>query len=177
MLMRQWTLFVGLLGLSLLGVPDSLHAFRTTCGAYEDPEERAECEDLSEQDAEDDAAAEEDRRALAEALAAAEEEEEEEEEEMPSYMKPPDGPMVPLNGSALDRQACENKVVTKIVRTMVTDCWLETLAMAAACGSTAKGTGQPWTTMACTAAAGFVRRCVVREIEEEVEEVVEVCDE
>ena len=79
----------------MLGVPDSLYAFRATCAANEDPEERAECEDQNEQDAEDDAAAEEDRRALAEALAAADE-----EEELPSYMKTPDSPMIPLNGPA-----------------------------------------------------------------------------
>lgn len=90
---------------------------------------------------------------------------------MPSYRKPPDGPMAPLNGSAQDRQICENKMVTMIVTRTVTDCWNKTPAAPGACASLT--TPSLVGAATCGATRAVVDRCATREVQEEIEEVVE----
>ena len=92
---------------------------------------------------------------------------------MPSYMQPRDSPMAPLNGSAQDRQTCENKMVTKIATKTVTDCWNEAFAAPGACASLTIPSLVGAAT--CGATIATADRCATREVREELEDVVEEC--
>ena len=175
---------VGLVGLLFLVPADSLHGTEYDyCASLEDSEEQDECYDEIEQQEEDDRAMDElDRQELEEDMDDDQTEDnptEGGEPEDPVYVVTPGGVLIEAYSPD---HACRSVKVRRVITTMVTDCWVESLGATGACGGAVtlgvSGGGTVATGfagMVCIAGIAWVTRCVDREIEKEVYEEEEVC--
>ena len=187
MLRRQMLTTLALVGLFFLVPAESLYGFLPACSAYDDPDDRAECEDEQEQQQadDDDTLDQMEREALAEAVDTA----------IDAVVNAADTVMGAVGtvvsavanaaetlvgaGETVAEPVCE--IVIRYSETVVEECWPAAIIMAGSCTAAGLSLAAGQVPMAgagglvCVGSTVMTKRCVERTIREKYEE--EVCEE